>query len=163
MVLNLADIFRYFLQSDKTFVPLAEEMQIVRAYLEVEQSRLGDRLSVEIQVEEAALAVVIPVLSIQPLVENAIKHGVAQRTGPGYVRIRAALQHGDLRVTVENSAAPATPSRITDAPGAGVGLQNVRRRLAICYGSASGLQLSFAPQATTAELLIPAQAGAPLR
>jgi LytS/YehU family sensor histidine kinase len=160
MVLNLADIFRYFLQTDKTFVPLAEEMQIVRAYLEIEQSRLGDRLSVEILVEDAALAVVIPVLSVQPLVENAIKHGVAQRTDPGYVRIRAAVQHGDLRIAVENSAAPAAISRVTDPPGAGVGLQNVRRRLEICYGSASGLRLSFGPQATTAELLIPAPANA---
>jgi LytS/YehU family sensor histidine kinase len=99
--------------------------------------------------------VVIPVLSIQPLVENAIKHGVAQRTDPGYIRIRAALQSGDLRVTVENSAAPATSSRLAGVPGAGVGLQNVRRRLEICYGSASGLQLSFQPHATTAELSIP--------
>jgi sensor histidine kinase YesM len=61
MVLNLADIFRYFLSTDKTFVPLSEEMQIVRAYLEIEQRRLGDRLSVDIQVEDAALPVVIPV------------------------------------------------------------------------------------------------------
>jgi hypothetical protein len=89
MVLNLADIFRYFLQSDKTFVTLAEEMQIVKAYLEVEQSRLGDRLAVRIDVDDAALAVTIPVLSVQPLVENAIKHGVAQRTEPGFVRIAA--------------------------------------------------------------------------
>jgi LytS/YehU family sensor histidine kinase len=103
---------------------------------------------------------VIPVLSIQPLVENAIKHGVAQRTDPGYIRIRATVQRGDLRVTVENSAAPATGFRTTDAPGAGVGLQNVRRRLEICYGSASGLQLSFAAQTTVAELLIPAMEGA---
>jgi LytS/YehU family sensor histidine kinase len=138
-------------------------MQIVRAYLEVEQSRLGDRLTVEIHVEDAALPVVIPVLSIQPLVENAIKHGVAQRTDPGYVRIRATLQNGDLRVTVENSAAPAMPSRLADPPGAGVGLQNVRRRLEICYGSASGLQLSFHPQTTTAELSIPTPTIAPLR
>ncbi len=62
MVLNLADIFRYFLQSDKTFVTLAEEMQIVRAYLEVEQSRLGDRLTVKIQVDDEALPMTIPVL-----------------------------------------------------------------------------------------------------
>ena len=75
MVLNLADIFRYFLQSNKTYVTLAKEIEIVRAYLEVEQSRLGSRLSVEIQVDDAALGVTIPVLSIQPLVENAIKHG----------------------------------------------------------------------------------------
>src|SRR6202035_2997713 len=55
MVINLAEIFRYFLQSDRTFVPLSQEMQIVRAYLEVEQLRLGDRLRVEFQVDEAAL------------------------------------------------------------------------------------------------------------
>src|ERR1700739_3984351 len=64
MVLNLAEIFRYFLQIDKTFVPLSEEIQIVRAYLEVEQSRLGNRLKMDIQVDDAALDVPIPVLSI---------------------------------------------------------------------------------------------------
>jgi hypothetical protein len=152
MVLNLADIFRYFLQTDKTFVTLAEEMQIVRAYLEVEQSRLGDRLTVEIQVDDAALPVTIPVLSIQPLVENAIKHGVAQRTEPGFVRISAVHGAGGLRVTVENSGAP----RNQNASGTGVGLENVRRRLEICYGPASGLRVDFQPEISVVELHIPA-------
>jgi len=158
MVLNLADIFRYFLQSDKTFVTLAEEMQIVKAYLEVEQSRLGDRLAVRIDVDDAALAVTIPVLSVQPLVENAIKHGVAQRTEPGFVRIAATLGADGLRVTVENSGAP----RGQTAPGAGVGLENVRRRLAICYGAGSDLRVDFRPETAIVELHIPevrAQAG----
>src|SRR5471032_1100682 len=150
MVLNLADVFRYFLQSDKTFVPLAQEMQIVRAYLEVEQSRLGNRLRVEIQVDDAALKVPIPVLSIQPLVENAVKHGVALGTEPGYVRVRAACQDGALRIMVENSG-----GRASESPGAGVGLENVRRRLEICYGSSSELLLSLEPQNTVAELSIP--------
>ena len=139
MVLNLADIFRYFLQSDKTFVTLAEEMQIVRAYLEVEQSRLGDRLTVEIQVDDAALSVAIPVLSIQPLVENAIKHGVAQQTEPGFVRISARQSADGVRITVKNSCGPCSPG----APGAGVGLENVRRRLTICYGAASDLRVEI--------------------
>jgi hypothetical protein len=151
MVLNLADIFRYFLQSDKTFVTLAEEMQIVRAYLEVEQSRLGSRLAVEIRVDDAALPVTIPVLSIQPLVENAIKHGVAQRTEPGFVRITAIHGPDGLRVTVENSGAP----RGESAPGAGVGLENVRRRLAICYGPASDLRIDIQPETAVVELYIP--------
>jgi hypothetical protein len=151
MVLNLADIFRYFLQSDKTFVTLAEEMQIVRAYLEVEQSRLGDRLAVQIDVDDAALPVSIPVLSIQPLVENAIKHGVAQRTEPGFVHIAAIHGRDGLRVTVENSGAP----RGSTVPGAGVGLENVRRRLAICYGAASDLRIDFQPDSTLVELRIP--------
>ena len=73
IVLSLAEIFRYFLQSEKTFVPLAQEMQIVRAYLEIEQLRLGNRLNVEIRIEGTAMEVPIPVLSVQPLVENAIK------------------------------------------------------------------------------------------
>ena len=98
MVLNLAEIFRYFLQSDKTFVPLAQEMQIVRAYLEVEQLRLGDRLKWTSKWTSAALEVPIPVLSIQPLVENAIKHGVAQSAEPGYIRIRGELRGEELRI-----------------------------------------------------------------
>ena len=156
MVLNLADVFRYFLQSDKTFVPLEQELQIVRAYLEVEQSRLGNRLRVEIQVEDAALKVPIPVLSIQPLVENAVKHGVALGTEPGYVRVRAACQDGALRIMVENSAGLASANaRASEGPGAGVGLENVRRRLEICYGSSSELVLSLEPQNTVAELSIP--------
>ena len=150
MVLNLADIFRYFLQSDKTFVTLAEEMQIVRAYLNVEQGRLGDRLIVEIQVDDAALPVAIPVLSLQPLVENAIKHGVAQRTEPGFVRIIARHDGDDLRVTVENSGAPERNSA-----GHGVGLDNVRRRLAICYGTASDLRVDFQMETAVVELRIP--------
>ncbi len=157
MVLNLADIFRYFLQSDKTFVPLSEEMRIVRAYLEVEQSRLSSRLTTEIQVDDGALDVAIPVLSIQPLVENAVKHGVAMRSEPGYVRIRAECAGEQLRIAVENSAA----SGGTGATGAGIGLQNVRRRLEICYGAASGLSLTVGAENTRAEILIPlARAGA---
>ena len=151
MVLNLADIFRYSLQSNKTLVPLAEEMQIVRAYLEVEQLRLGDRMKVEIQVDEAALAVLVPVLSVQPLVENAIKHGVAQRAEPGYVRVRGELRGEELRVLVENSGSGDAP----EAMGTGVGLQNVRRRLEICYGPAAALRLTPNPQVTTVEICIP--------
>jgi hypothetical protein len=152
MVLNLADIFRYFLQSGKTFVSLAEEMQIVRAYLEVEKTRLADRLEIDIQVEDAALSGPIPILSIQPLVENAIKHGIAPRSEPGYVRIRAARRGNHLHVSVANSGGD--PSAASS--GTGVGLQNVRRRLEICYGAAARLELEFRGHETVVELLLPA-------
>ena len=151
MVLNLAEIFRYFLQSDRTFVPLAQEMQIVRAYLEVEQLRLGDRLKVEFRVDEAALDVLVPVLSVQPLVENAIKHGIAQSTEPGYVHVRIELRGEELGIIVENSSNQA----IAEAAGAGVGLQNVRRRLEICYGPGATLRLAPDSHKTTAEISIP--------
>jgi LytS/YehU family sensor histidine kinase len=151
IVLNLSGIFRYFLQTDRTFVPLSLEMEIVRDYLEVEQLRLGDRLHVEIEEEKAALDVPIPVLSIQPLVENAIKHGLARRTEPGILRIRSELTGDNLLVRVENSAS----GPVANSASQGVGLQNVRRRLEICYGPPAQLALSIGPEWTTAELSIP--------
>jgi two-component system LytT family sensor kinase len=151
MVLNLAQIFRYFLQSDKSFVPLSQEIEIVRAYLEVEQLRLGERLRLEVHVDHGAGDVPIPVLSIQPLVENAIKHGVAQSSESGYVRIKCELHVQQLRVSVENSAGGPVP----ESAGTGVGLQNVRRRLDICYGPAAHLRLTIGTQKSLAELEIP--------
>ena len=151
MVLNLAEIFRYSLQSDKTFVPLAQEMQIVRAYLELEQCRLANRLDVQIEVDDAALQIPIPALSIQPLVENAVKHGVALRIEPGYVRIKVQCRNEELRITVENSAS----GRAAEAPVTGVGLQNVRRRLEICYGAGADLRFSPGTEFTTVEIRIP--------
>ena len=129
---------------------MAQEMQIVRAYLEVEQLRLGERLQLEIQIDEAAMDVPIPVLSLQPLVENAIKHGVANRHEPGYVRIRAGLRSNELHILVENSGADNPP----DTTGSGIALANVRRRLEICYGSAAALDLSFGHEKAQAEITI---------
>jgi two-component system LytT family sensor kinase len=151
MVLNLAEIFRYFLQSDKVLVPLDDELEIVRAYLEVEQLRLGDRLRVDFEIDGATRDLPIPVLSVQPLVENAIKHGVACSTSAGYVRIRATRDPEGLRIRVENSASEGPP----ESSGAGVGLKNVERRLQICYGSAASLCLNIAPEVTVAELRVP--------
>jgi LytS/YehU family sensor histidine kinase len=151
LVLNLADIFRYFLQSGKTFVTLAEEMRIVRAYLEVEGARFGGRLETAIQADDAALETLIPILSVQPLVENAVKHGIAPHPEPGYVHVRAAREGGTLRVTVENSGGDSSGANA----GPGVGMQNVRRRLEICYGSAARLELAFHGNRTVVELLLP--------
>ena len=108
-------------------------------------------MKVEIHVDEAALEVLVPVLSVQPLVENAIKHGVAQSVEPGYVRVHGELRGDELRVLVENSGSGAAPEAI----GTGVGLQNVRRRLEICYGPAAALRLTPNPQVTTVEIRIP--------
>jgi len=152
IVLNLSGIFRYFLQTDRTFVPLSVEIEIVRAYLEIEQLRLGERLRFEIAEQPGALDVPIPVLSVQPLVENAIKHGVAQRATPGVLRISTKLIDDQLVIRVENSGSG--PS--SDSASTGVGLQNVRRRLEICYGPSAHLMVSINDDWTTAELLIPA-------
>lgn len=151
IVLHLADIFRYFLQSDKGFVTLAEEMQIVRAYLDVEKVRLGDRLNLEIAIDPAALDASIPALSIQPLVENAIRHGIARLTEPGRLTIRGECRGDELRIEIVNSAAGDKPPD----GGFGVGLRNVRRRLEICYGAAAGLDLALDGDEARAHVRLP--------
>src|SRR5262249_54805424 len=140
MVLNLADVLRGALRPEQHYVSLEEELRIVRAYLEIEQLRLGSRLQTEISVDQEALSVQVPVLSIQPLVENAVKHGVAKNPRSGYVRLSAKRNGSEVRIEIVNSGDFTKPS---DAgSGAGLGLKNVRRRLALCYGTAGDLSLS---------------------
>jgi two-component system LytT family sensor kinase len=153
LVLNLAGIFRYFLQTGRSLVTVAEEMEIVRAYLEVEQVRLAGRLQVEIAIEDAALAASIPVLSLQPLVENAIKHGIARRTDPGRVRIEGECRESGLRLAILNSAAASGAP--AGGSGLGLGLQNVRRRLEICFGRDASLHVDFTGPEARVELRLP--------
>src|SRR5262249_5487449 len=94
-------------------------------YLDIEQLRFGDRLRVERAVEAEAAACRVPPLLLQPLVENAIKHGIQDCVEGGVIRIEAQCTDGTLRVAVENPLDPDAPDR----RGGGVGLQNVRRRL----------------------------------
>src|ERR1019366_3295280 len=121
-----ADIFRYFLETEKSFLPLEEELHIIKAYLEVERLRLGEKLRVEIDVDPSTFLVPIPILSIQPLVENAVKHGIAPLPGGGLVRLEARIdEHGALRVTVSDTGGGFGPQQ---GVRSGVGLENVTRR-----------------------------------
>jgi len=161
-VLNLADIFRYFLETKKTVVPLEEELAIVRAYLAVEQMRLGAKLRIEIDVTPEALSIPIPILSIQPLVENAIKHGIAATAGNGLVRIAARVENAVLRVSVSDSGPGFTPLGST---GTGVGLDNVTRRLELSFGAAARLEILPRREegGTEVQLSIPAAAAPAMR
>jgi two-component system, LytTR family, sensor kinase len=157
-VLNLADIFRYFLETRRLFLPLEEELRIVKAYLEVESLRLGTKLRTEIEVDPEALSAQIPVLSIQPLVENAVKHGISPLPQGGLVRIEARREPGGaLRIAVSDTGA-GFPSVSKNGLGgeSGVGLENVIRRLELCYGAASQLQISSGPAGTSVSFSIPA-------
>jgi signal transduction histidine kinase len=153
-VLNLADIFRYFLDTRKTLVPLSEEMHIVTAYLDIERLRLGDKLHTEISIAPDAMDVPIPVLSIQPIVENAIKHGVAPLSTGGTVAIEIQREpRGGLHVTVSD-----TGRGFANQQQNGVGLENVRRRLELSYGGAAQLDIYSGQQGTTVTMVLPAHA-----
>ena len=155
-VLNLADIFRYFLETEKSFLPLEEELHIVKAYLDVERLRLGEKLRTEIEVEPDALLTPIPILSIQPLVENAVKHGIAPKPGGGLVRVEARIQSGGaLRVTVRDTGAGFSAHK-DEKPG--VGLENVTRRLQLCYGVDAQLAIQSDGNGSVVSFLIPAAA-----
>ena len=159
LVLNLADIFRYFLQTDRTFIRLEEEIKIIRAYLEIEKLRLGDRLETCLSIPEAAWHILIPVLSIQPLVENAVKHGVAAKQGKGMVRLTIEQTEEGTLVQIQDSGPGFPQERPTAATGSGVGLDNVRQRLKLCYGDAAHLHMETNATGTTVTFLVPTPAG----
>jgi two-component system LytT family sensor kinase len=156
ITLDLAEIFRYFLQTDRGFIPLAEEMKIVRAYLEIEALRLGDRLHTEIEVDPAAEPVLIPVLSIQPLVENAVKHGIAGRASGGSVRLAARTTAQSLIVEVtDDGGGFVNGSTGASSSGGGVGLDNVRKRLHLYYGDEAGLRIESSNRGSTVAVQVP--------
>jgi hypothetical protein len=154
-VLNLSDIFRYSLETGRMLRPLSDELRIIRAYLEVERLRLGDKLRVEIDVSREALEVHIPVLSIQPLVENAVKHGIAPNAEGGLVRVEVSSHDGAIRVVVRDSG-PGFAVAASTRTGAGVGLDNVARRLDLCFGPEAALNVESDSTGTTASFQIPA-------
>ena len=132
---RLADIFRYMLlRSEAEFVSLADELAIVDSYLEIERARFGDALRVSRSIDPAAAGVVVPGLLLQPLVENAVKHGISRKVGGGELRLEAGVAGGDLVLRVRDTGTGmAAPGEVG---GNGVGLRNVRDRLVKHFGDA---------------------------
>lgn len=151
-VLNLADIFRYFLQTERTMIPLEKELEIVKAYLEIESLRLGSKLRTEMHVDPSALRVPIPVLTVEPLVENAVKHGVANRTEGGLVRLDASIEDNALRVRVSDTGPGFGDPQST---GAGVGMENVLKRLRLCYGPDAHIEVQSSGEGACVTFLVP--------
>lgn len=152
MVTRLARLLRTTLQVDdvKT-VPLAEELSTVRTYLELEKVRFEERLQYEIDATDAARDRPVPFLLVQTLVENAIKHGIAERQGGGTVGIRAEVEDGTLCLRVTN------PGVLEDESG-GTGLSNARERLALLFGDEAALEVkNSGPDTVAATARLPAR------
>jgi sensor histidine kinase YesM len=131
MCVLLGDFLRRSLAlGEKASISVGEELSLSRSYLAVEQLRFGSRLEVEEELDERGQECLIPPLLLQPLVENAVRHGIATRVEGGTVRVGIACGGGRLRILIENPFDPESPSR----SGGGRGLRNVRQRLAARYG-----------------------------
>lgn len=155
MLNRLGDLLRMTLKDGgETIVPLRQELAFVAAYLEIEQIRFEHRLEVVWAVPDKLQDVLLPSLLLQPLVENAIQHGIAPRAAGGRIVIRARSEFGALVLEVEDDAPTGLPPR----KGFGVGLANVRRRLELLYGEEGRLELLREDKGTIARLRVPSQA-----
>lgn len=143
MVIQLSDLLRATLKAgERQEIALQQEIELTRLYLAIEQVRFSDRLHVDWQIAEG-LTGNVPALALQPIVENAIVHGVARRREPGWVTIRIRKQNGALEMQVRDDG-PGLPSQRDGARegDGGVGLSNLRARLERLYGSAASLELA---------------------
>jgi signal transduction histidine kinase len=153
---RLAQVFRYTLRkSENEWAPLGEEIEFISAYLRIEQARFGESLHVEFDVDPAAANILIPAMSIQPLVENAVKHGVSAREGFGTVRLRATLADGRISIEVFDNGPGFPPGFSLQKPGESHGLRNVAERLRGYYGESARLSWESGGDLTRVVLTFP--------
>jgi len=158
MIVRLSELLRRALDPRAEHeVALRDELALVAPYLEIEQMRFGDRLTVAWEVAPEALDARVPQLILQPLVENAVRHGLAARAAPGRVVIAARVAAGRLALEVRDDGVGLGHA---GAPGAGVGLSNTRARLRQRYGTDHGFALTASPDGgTVAAIDIPLSRG----
>jgi LytS/YehU family sensor histidine kinase len=160
MIDRLADFLRASLEADPMAdVPLARELDTIDAYLGIEAARFGERLEIDIAVDERTMGALVPNFILQPLVENAIKHGVAAQRGPATLRISAEAGAGELVLSVVNKSgepeAAAEASAEAQPRRKGIGLTNIRQRLAMNYGHKASLETTPLPDGYVATIRLP--------
>jgi LytS/YehU family sensor histidine kinase len=162
-LLRLTSLLRAVLRSETEFTTLGREIDLVESYLDIERARFEDRLRVRLDVPAPLKSLRVPPLLLQPLVENAVKHGIAPERRGGEVVVTGRLERDDhdglaLVLTVHDSGAGASPESLKRGRDAGVGLTNIERRLTCYYGQAATLSIVSAPGAgTTVEIHMPAE------
>ncbi|MFK4808355.1 sensor histidine kinase [Microbacterium sp. LWS13-1.2] len=144
LVLEFADFTRYSFRRHGDFTTVAEELRSIDSYLKLERARFGDRLKVTLQIAPEVLSTVVPFLSIQPLVENAVRHGLEGKEGGGRITIEASDQGAFAEISVEDDGVGIDPAALESAlagvaTGQHVGLRNVDARLRQVYGDEHGL------------------------
>jgi LytS/YehU family sensor histidine kinase len=145
MLAGLSDLLRWALDDGlPQQIPLSRELEFIDRYLAIEQVRFQNRLRVEKDIDERALPLLVPTLLLQPLVENAVRHGIGQRRSAGEQRIAARVDRDELTIEIRDDGPGLTPTHRARA-GAGVGLRNTEARLAAVHGTAWSLDLTTPP------------------
>jgi two-component system LytT family sensor kinase len=150
LVVEFADFTRYSFRRHGDFTTLAEELRCIDRYLLLERARFGDRVQVSLRIAPEVLSTVIPFLSLQPLVENAVRHGLEAKEGPGHISITANDSGAFAEVTIEDDGVGMDPVQLQSmlaghSDGDHVGLRNVDARLRQVYGDEYGLVIETAP------------------
>lgn len=145
----LGDLLRYALGAENE-VPFSHEWKFTQDYLAFEHLRLGERLRVDAAAGDEVMAVMVPPLILQPLVENAVRHGIADRAEGGRIGLRAAGEEGQLVLRVSDDG-----GGYTEGPGDGLGLTSVRRRLAALYGEQASVTIESSPDGFVVTVALP--------
>lgn len=154
MIAGLSDFLRRVVEdSDRQQVPLAEELEFTQKYLDIQKARFAERLEFSVDVPAELLPAQVPSLVLQPMVENAVKHGIAKRVQGGAIRIAAARANGTLTLRVYNDG-PSLPAG-AEQRTSGIGILNVRTRLRSLYGDAFELSLHNQSGGVEASLSVP--------
>jgi two-component system LytT family sensor kinase len=159
LIIKLSALLRRLMRSHEHFVSLREELESVDEYLGIEVVRFGATLRVHKEIADDALDLVVPSMILQPLVENAIKHGLARKIGPGSLTLRATRSGGRAVIEVEDDGMGFLLERLDQPMSSGIGLANVRERLRVIYGASCQLALASEPgKGTRARIEIPEMA-----
>jgi two-component system LytT family sensor kinase len=159
LLIDFAEFTRYLFRDGRSYVTLGEEIEHVERYLRLEQARFRESLHVTIDVPESTRGTVVPAMSVQPLVENAVRHGVERRAGTGRVTISAQIVGGDVELRVSDDGIGIEPERlgaVLAGAGGGIGVSNVDGRLRATFGERYALRIeSDLGEGTTAVMTVP--------
>jgi two-component system LytT family sensor kinase len=156
LILKLSGLLRRLLRSHEHFVTLREELASIDEYLDIEVVRFGPKLKVRKEIDVDTLDVVVPSMILQPLVENALKHGLSRKVGIGTIVIRSWRDNERAMIAIEDDGMGFTSDRLNQPMSTGIGLANVRERLKVIYGATYQLHLDSTPgRGTIATIEIP--------
>lgn len=156
VIIKLSGLLRRLLRSHQHFISLREELESIDEYLDIEVVRFGPKLTVVKEISPDTYDIVVPSMILQPLVENAIKHGLSRKIDAGSIVIRSRREHGRVVIEIEDDGMGFVLDRLEQPMSSGIGLANVRERLRVIYGATYQLALTSEPgKGTIARIEVP--------